>query len=215
MKIIKYIIIVLITIIMFNCTCIKPILPEGYNEVAQQSLETLKQLVTDQNYKQMGFEKPEEVYDAKLGNYLNDYIVRLDYLKDYKQTDKPDTFLTSTNSIIFPVLINERVCTSITLVYNNKNWEASSYGYANLIKMTVTQQRKLSKDFNLTPDAFFRVRVPAFNIVFLGHRNKDQLFLTPLIDTPELKFIVDVPIPANEVFATLAPLAFQHDELPR
>jgi hypothetical protein len=192
-----------------------PFVSEELREEASRALETFKKLVTEQNYKQMGFESLNEVALATLGEPIQDFMVRLDHLSKYQEGRDPNEILSPTNLFVFPVLVEEQVRSSIDIVGQEGTWEAVSFGAPNFIGVLTNQLMAQSKAQGLPTHHFFVVRVAAFNLVFLGNRADKELVLTPLVDTPEFKLEAGVPVPADKAFAALAPAAEKHDGLPR
>ena len=191
-----------------------PLLPEKFQAEALEALETLKKLITEENYKQMGFESLDEVAFATLGEPIQDFMVRLDHLKKYQKGSDPNKMLSATNLLVYPVLVRGQVRSSIKGVVEEGTWKSVSFGEPNYIKMVMSQLKKQSEEQKLPSSSFFIVRVPAFNLVFLGHRAEKELMLTPIMDIPEFRFKAGVSMSADTIFATLAPAAEKHEGLP-
>jgi hypothetical protein len=188
---------------------------EAADKAAAQSLKTLRKLITEQNYKQMGFESLEEAQNAALDNAIQDYAVDLASLKEFRTGDDPGKLLLRTRSLVYPVLVNGEVRTSITIAYRDKAWEAQSFGRSNFIKLLADRLAAQSKTQNLTRRDFFIVRVPAFNLVFLGYRMNRKFMLLPILHSPEYGISAGIPTPADIVFTRLRAAARSYDDLPR
>lgn len=187
---------------------------EEIQRVASEALVTFSKLVTKENYKQMGFESSEEVLMAKLGQPLQDFMVRLDQLKEYQPASDPDKLLSGGNQVVYPLLVTEQVRSSITIGEINGNWKAVSFGSPKFIKLSNTILTKSAEVTGISPSSYFVVRVPALNLVFLGYRIDNKLMLVPLLDAPHFGFKAGVSMEANEVFTTILPAAREHDGLP-
>lgn len=183
--------------------------------VAQRSLETFSQLITKDNYRQMGFESPEEVRSATLGTPIQDFMVQLDKLKKYESGSRPDELLTATSQVIYPVLVKGQVRSSITLSKTKESWQAVSFGSTNFVKLVSSTLMESSKVTELDYSSYFIVRVPSLNLFFLGFRSNNELMLVPLMDNNRLKFKAGVSMKAERVFSTILPDAKAHDGLPR
>lgn len=183
--------------------------------VALSSLDTLKQLVTRENYRQMGFDSPEEVRSATLGTPLQDFIVRLDRLKEYEPGRRPDELLTPTSQVIYPVVVNGQARSSITISKIKERWQAVSFGGPNFIKLVSTTLMESSKVTRLDYSSYFIVRVPSLNLFFLGFRSDNELNLVPLMDDARLEFKAGVGMKAERVFSAILPDAKAHNGLPR
>ena len=183
--------------------------------VAQRSLKSFSQLVTKENYRQMGFESPEEVHSATLGTPIQDFMVRLDRLKKYEPGSKPYELLTATSQVIYPVLVKDKVRSSITISKTKESWQAVSFGGPNFVKLVSSTLMESSKVTGLDYSSYFIVRVPSLNLFFLGFRSNNELMLVPLMDDTRLKFKAGVSMKAERVFSTILPDAKAHDGLPR
>lgn len=183
--------------------------------VAQRSLETFSQLITKDNYRQMGFESPEEVRSATLGTPIQDFMVQLDRLKKYESGSRPDELLTATSQVIYPVLVKDKVRSSITISKTKESWQAVSFGGPNFVKLVSSTLMESSKVTELDYSSYFIVRVPSLNLFFLGFRSNNELMLVPLMDDTKLKFKAGVSMKAERVFSTILPDAKAHDGLPR
>jgi len=192
----------------------KEMLIEQIQPIAQRSLKSFSKLITKENYKQMGFESPDEINNAVLGVPIEDYMVRLDTLKEYKVGSKADTLLTKTNQFIYPVLVKEKVRSSITISKIKEKWKAVSFGGSNFVKLVSNRLKDSSKATGLDISSYFSIRVPALNLFFIGYRTNRGLMLIPVIDDTRLKFKSGVSMKAEKVFSTILPDAKAHNGLP-
>jgi hypothetical protein len=183
--------------------------------VAQKALETFSQLVTKENYAQMGFDSTEQVRTATLGIPIQDFIVRLDTLKKYIPGSMPEELLTASNQVIYPVLVKDQVRSSITISKTKENWQPVSFGGSNFVKLASKTLMENSRETGLDHSSYFLVRVPSLNLFFLGYRSNTELMLVPLMDDKRLEFKAGVGIKAGQVFSAILPDAKAHDGLPR
>lgn len=183
--------------------------------VAQKAMETFGQLVSKENYRQMGFESPDEVQSATLGKPIKDFMVRLDELKKYEPGSKADVLLTETNIIIYPVLVKDKVRSSIIISKTDGSWQAVSFGGPAYIQSVSSTVLASSKATGLDYSSYFIVRIPSLNLFFIGFRSENVLMLVPLMDDARLKFKAGVSMKAEQVFSTVLPEAKAHDGMPR
>ncbi len=182
---------------------------------ALESLATFNKLVTKQkNYREMGFKSLNELKRMNLGEPLQVFIVRLDHLKKYKKGGDPNKMLSGGNHVIYPVLVNKQVRSSVTLAEVEKNWRAVSFGNPTLVKLLTKIRLDSAETSRLPLSSYFVVQVPALNFYFLGHRIDKKLLLTPLLDDPRFKFKIGVSMSADKVFTAILPAAKGHDGLP-
>lgn len=184
--------------------------------VAKESLATLSGLITKENFKQMGFESPEEVRTATIGAPLQEFIVRLDNLQKYQSGGNVIELLTPVNHVTYPVLVGGEVRSSFTMADVNGKWRAVSFGSPNLVRLLSKHRKESSKVTGLSDSSYFIVQVPSFNVYFLAYSDRDgKLMLIPLLDDNRFKFKAGAVMPAEEVFSSMAPVAREHDGLPR
>lgn len=173
-------------------------------QAAEEALKTLEKLVTAENYAAMGFASLGEVAQAQLGAPMTVYRVQLDHLRDYlpDQTD-PEELLVDINRLLYPVTVGEEVRSSLAIEGRREAWRGTDYGGPGLIK-AISQYRQGDDDFV--------VHVGFLGLYFVGQRNEDGLWLTPLLDDPDLGFVAGEPLAAAEVFRGLLSLAQQYKE---
>ena len=183
--------------------------------IAQKALKTFSRLVTKENYGRMGFEDPEEVRLATLGAPLQDFMVRLDKLKDYAPGGRLGELLTATDQVIYPVLVKGQVRSSITISKTGGSWQAVSFGGPNFMKLISGTLEENTKATRLDSLAYQVVRIPSLNLLFLGFRLNNELMFVPVTDNVRLKFRAGAGMKAENVFSAILPEARAHDGLPR
>jgi len=172
---------------------------------ATESLSTFRQLVNAQNYKELGFESPEEVANATLGEPIHVLVVSLNQLRQYEPGSDPNRLLTDFNQIHYPVVVGDQVRSAILVDQVNGKWKAGTFGATNLAKLIATA-RKGTQTSNPSQDVV--VEVPSLGLYFLGHRTEDsKLTLTPLTDYAVFGLRAGGAMPAEEVLAALVPAA--------
>jgi hypothetical protein len=73
----------------------------------------------------------------------------------------------------------------------------------------------VAKRKGIRESEFFQVRIPAFNLVFIGHTENNKLMLTSVTDAETFEIKGNVTRPAEELFLGLKPIAAQDKDLPR
>ncbi len=140
------------------------------DQAAQQSLDTLRRLVTTDNYQVMGFNALNEAQTAQLGDPMMVYRVQLDQLLAYEsQSDSeadPNSLLVDVNRKMYPVTFNGEVRSSIAVEGQAGGWTATDFGGPNLIKALAQYRR--------SPDDFV-VQIAFLGLYFVGERSDDGL----------------------------------------
>ncbi|MCZ7541545.1 MAG: hypothetical protein M5U29_16855 [Anaerolineae bacterium] len=171
---------------------------------AEEALKTLEKLVTAENYAAMGFASLDEVAQAQLGVPMTVYRVQLDHLREYTpgETD-PVALLVDVSRQLYPVTVGEEVRSSVAVEESREVWRGTDFGAPGLMK-ALSQYRQSDDDF--------AVHVGFLGLYFVGQRNEDGLWLTPLLDDPDLGFVAGEPLAVEEVFRALLPLAQEYKE---
>jgi len=172
---------------------------------ATQSLAVFRQLVNNQNYKELGFESVDEVANATLGDPLPVVFVRLDQLREYHEGTDLNGLLSQTNQMNYPVMARDQVRSSVVVEQVNGRWKTSTLGNGALAKLIVTARSGRANAAGPTQQAL--VHVAALSLHFLAERRENKWTLTPLTASPELNLAAGSAIPAEEVFTRLAAAA--------
>jgi hypothetical protein len=176
-------------------------------QAASKALSTLQKLVTEQNYKALGFSAPNEVKRAALAAPLPMSNIGLDRLKSYQAGQDVNALITASSETIYPVTVGGQVRSSVTVVKKGSGYTTASFGNAEIVKRL---SRYRSKNM---PNAL-AVRIPALSLYFLGNRIKNRLMLTPVAEDSRLPFRVGVAVPAEDVLKAVIPLAQAYNGLP-
>ncbi|MGI8990070.1 MAG: hypothetical protein ACR2I2_10870 [Bryobacteraceae bacterium] len=176
-------------------------------QAATNALATLRKLVSEQNYKTLGFASPGEVKTAALAPPLTIYNIGLDRLKSYQAGQDVNALLAPSSEIIYPVTADGQIRSSVTVVKKDNGFTTASFGNAEIVK-GLSRNRGAN-----SPDAF-AVRIPAFSMYFLGNRVANRLMLTPVSEDSRLPFRMGVAVPAEDVLKAILPLARDYNGLP-
>jgi hypothetical protein len=190
-----------------------PVSPDAQT-AATRALETLRKLVTADNARDMGFAEPGEAASATLGNPVRVQMVRLDALRQYQAGADPASLLTEANRIIYPVMVRDQVKSSVIVEGSGSEWKPSSFGGPHLVGQLARYRTDVTGRPNVAADSLTVVHVAALNLYFLGYRMDGRLMLTPLENHPDYKLEAGSSLPADQVFAVLAPIARNYNGLP-
>lgn len=156
-------------------------MPEAENtpeRAAARSLATLRQLSNEQTYRELGFESAAEAERTTLGEPLRVFFVRLDRLRQFAQGDSARELLTDANRYVYPVLVEGKPRSAVTVELLNGRWEAVGFGGA-AVAGEYAKLRELKAAGGRSD--FIAVQVPAMRLNFLGHgAGGSELMLTPL-----------------------------------
>jgi len=178
-------------------------MPQAEN-AAQSGIAVLRQLVTDQNFRDMGFDSRDQVDHAQIDQPWSLFNIGLDQLKTYQAGTNADALLQPSADTIFPVSVSGQVKSSVTVTHGDKGFTPSSFGSAPIVKELAKYRQS----------GAFVVRVPALSMYFVGTRVDGRLMLTPIIADPRLKAEVGVATPAQQIIEQLVPIANGYNGLP-
>ncbi len=89
---------------------------------AAQAPATFEELVTDENFRSLGFESKEEAKAAELGVPFPVVAVRLDELKRFKTGDDPLALLHPLRRAIYPITVKGQVRSGLTVHAKDGEW---------------------------------------------------------------------------------------------
>jgi hypothetical protein len=173
---------------------------------AQEGLVTFQKLVDAKNYAQLGFSSPEAAARATLGEPMQIFLIRLDKLQNFTGDTNPDTLLTDARRTLYPVELDKRVATSLTVTQRDDGWRATDFGNRSIAR-AVTRYRSDPGDFI--------VHAAALKLYFVGRRTEGRLMLIPVMHDERLGFRAGESIPAERVLATLQQAAQGYNGLPQ
>ena len=182
--------------------------------IAQASLATLVELASKDSAA-LGFASPGDAKRAELSLPLSDFIIGLDTLRTWQANMDPLSLLRPTGLVIYPVHVAGSVQSSITVKKQNGQWQAVSFGAPKQAANVAGNRERVAKRINVQPENIFQVRIPAFNLSFIGHIENGKLMLSPVNDSPQYGYLAGVPVAAEQVLGRLQPDAERDQGLPR
>ena len=174
-------------------------------EAAINAVSLLRKLVNEQNYKSLGFETVDEVKQARLGQPMEVYYLGLERMKSYQAGEDPNNLLTPSAELIYPVTVGGDVRTGVTIVHKEQGYESSSFGNADIVKRLAGYRRSAKE---------FAVRIPAFNLYFVGRPVNSHVLLVPIANNPRLKAQAGEATPLEVVVDQLRPYVDSYDGRP-
>ena len=177
---------------------------------AARGLETFRKLVTNENFKEMGFESMAEVSNASLGEPRHVFAVGLEQLKGFAPGGDANRLLTDANQELYPVMVGDQARASVTVEQRDGKWRATSFGSSRRSRQLAQASRSLTQ----SAEKPIIVHVQAFNLYFLGQRSDNRLMLTPLADYSSYNLRAGATASADDIFAALVPIAREYNGLP-
>lgn len=184
------------------------------NEVATKSIQLLRQLVTAENAKAMGFKSLEEARLAKTEPPIPVYMVQLDELRTYKKGDDVATLLRDLHQEIVPLSVNGQVRSSVIVEKVKNEWRPRSFGSPSLARLLSRAREAGAKTAGTPINSFFAVHIAALRTYFIAHWSGSSLLFTTVLDDAELNLAAGETIPADEALASLVPIAQRYNGLP-
>jgi len=175
---------------------------------ASKALKQLKQLVTKENFKSLGFDSLEEVASAELGPALPVLIVRLDELREYKEKGEPYKLLHLLPKVMYMVFVNNETRCGVEVEKRDEKWITSALGVAGPTRQYASAiLKQTEKDKAIW---FFLVKVQALNLTYLAYKTEEGVRLIHVRQQAEAKEKVESKT-AAEVLVDLVKQAKEHD----
>jgi hypothetical protein len=133
----------------------------------QTALETLRRMVTDQNYAQLGFAAPKDVAGATVDIPLRRYFVT-DGLRDFKEGNDPTALLHAGGEFLYPVRAAGKVRCFITMANRGSGWRGVSFGQAEIAQMLTGARDQHPGGPNIPVESYFAVDILPLSIFLLG-----------------------------------------------
>lgn len=182
---------------------------------ARQSLPTLAELAKGDNAARMGFAAPGDAEKSELAAPLSDFIVGLDDLRSWQPGTDPMSLLRPTGLVVYPVTTGGAVRSSVTLKKQDSAWQAVAFGAPAQSQAVAGARASVADKAKVAENKTFQVRIPAYNLVFVGYVDSGRLMLTPVVDTQRYGLSAGVAIAADQVFARIKPDAERDPGMPR
>jgi hypothetical protein len=182
---------------------------------ARQSLPTLAELAKGDNAARMGFAAPGDAEKSELAAPLSDFIVGLDDLRSWQSGTDPMSLLRPTGLVVYPVTTGGAVRSSVTLKKQDSAWQAVAFGAPAQSQAVAGARASVADKAKVAENKTFQVRIPAYNLVFVGYVDGGRLMLTPVVDTQRYGLSAGVAIAADQVFARIKPDAERDPGMPR
>lgn len=192
-----------------------PRVPIQARQAAEKGKNTLIELVKDddKHAQELGFASAAEAANTKLGNPYPVFFVALDKLKEWQPEDNSKKLLDlleKTDQIVFPLVVGNKIKSSLTVTQIGAGWRATEWGAKERIKLLddALDNARIS-EFN------FLVTIPALNMDILGDTTDGPLRVIPIRDDPRYRLMRMESISAEDFFVKLLPEAKAHDGNPR
>ena len=194
------------------------------SEAASKGVETFKLLVDEDNFRQMGFESLEEVDNIELAEFIPVATLSLNKLKTFKKGDLPaslvdnyepgdgrDALVDKVDEVIYPVLVDGEVRSSLVVTRGRDGWQVTSYGDDAFVKAMREVEDTIIADKELTYSDFSVAEVPAMYVAFTAYREDETLMLTPIYDSQEYDFKAGKTEPGEDLLVKLSDFAQDYD----
>ena len=168
------------------------------DEATRAGLDAFRELTQGENAASLGL-RPGEGANATLGQQYEVFTVGLDQLRQYRPGTPAASLLQSSPNVVFPILVNGQVRSSMTITRTEHGYVASEIGGGGMIQATARAAERTPGDF--------LVRVPALGLQFVGRREGERVMLTLTTPDPRLKLQPGAATPAEQVLPQLVPIA--------
>jgi hypothetical protein len=144
-------------------------------EDRDKALESLKRLVTDENFRDLGFDARGDVAGATLNVPFRRYFVTGTELRAFKDQDNPMSVIRDSGEWLFPVRAGNNVRCFITMADRGNGWRGVAFGQAEIAQGLTSMRAERSAANNLPAASFFAVDMTPFGSYLLGWRSDGRL----------------------------------------
>ncbi len=182
--------------------------------LAQKALGDLSQSARQVDLKSIGFENEKQVREAKIGVPIGDYTIHLNELKEYRPGRPAAEMLHATGRLLFPVEVNQKARSMVTLSLQQEAWVIESFGGQNQIQTITDLRKSIANSEGRSENELFQVRIPALQLAFIAVERGSEIYLSPLFDLTRYGLQKGKKYRAEEVLEKLIDEARQHNGLP-
>jgi hypothetical protein len=173
--------------------------------VAADSLKTFTQLVRPS--RTLGFQSPEEIASVTLAEPFPLFVVGLEDLQAYRTGADARSLFTDQHAVFYPLTVSGEVRSGMVVRNDNGVWKTSQFGRPVLATRAHAARARLVADRGVAIADVSLVEIPALSIRLLAHLEGGVMMVTPLYDVRGSDFRAGTAVRADDLFATLQPLA--------
>lgn len=149
----------------------------------------------------------------ELGTPKRDFIIRLDHLRAYKG-GTVDALLIDTKQVYYPVYVDKRPVSTVTMVHGKNGWAMTSVGETEITQKRQKAIGKSIKRFAKKDAEHFVVRIPSLSIEFTAFRNlAGEIQFASIIDNERYGLTAGEAEDAKAVLSRIVPHAREFKEL--
>ncbi|WP_139024875.1 hypothetical protein [Bradyrhizobium sp. STM 3843] len=185
--------------------------PAAATSAAAKSLDTFRSISnTPTQFKTLGLDAPGQASQASVGGAVVDYMIGLDSLRDWDGGD-PIKLLRPTGQFVYPITVDGKTKSSVTIAQVKGEWVAAAFGTANEARARSDLKENLTSQAPGGAQEFAQVRVPALRTTFMAFDGSDGLFFASLTSRPEFGLEPGKLEAASTVLRRLQPFAKRID----
>lgn len=170
-------------------------------EAARKAIQSLPQLITEANYRSMGFRSLDEVKSAQLGTASQRRTVSYDQLLKYQPGASLRSFFAGEEQVVYPVQVGGQARTTLAVSRRGNNWLISSIGDAYLAEL-----------FDTAGPSFEIISIPGLNMEFAGIAQGEEWTLIPAQDYPQLQLTRGSRVESATALPLIAAYAQEFDK---
>lgn len=188
---------------------------KDYEQVVQESLVTLRSLVSADNVQAMGFRSEKEVEQARVGVPIPLLLIQLDDLRAYQRGNNIHPIFKNYQQQLLPLSVDNEVRSSITLERKNQRLTAISYGSPTLARALSKVRDETAKQKNIPLQSFYAVHIAALRHYFIAYEDTaGKVMFVPILDDKELDLRAGRVIAAEDALVLLKTVAQHYNDLP-
>ena len=178
--------------------------PETVRAAAEKALAELSELITAENFRELGLEALGETTRLVPGEPMALYEIQLN---SATQAAAGETGrMPASRQVLVPIELDFQTRLGLVLSRELSDWKVVTFGNSRFTRRVAEVRRRTAEATGLPASAFALVSWPRLNAHFLGYEQAGIFKLAAAWTPAELKWEVGQSRPAVEAFALLAAL---------
>ena len=178
--------------------------PEAVQAAAEKALAELRELITAENFRELGLEALEESSRLAPGEPMAVYEIHLN--SPAKRTAHEVERIPAARQVLVPVELDSQTRLGLVLARETSGWKAARFGNSRFTQRVAQVRRQTAAATGLPISAFALVSWPRLNAHFVGYQQAGVFKLASAWVPGELQWDVGESRPATEAFGLLATL---------
>lgn len=186
---------------------------ETPREAANAAIEALQKLTNEENFQNLGFNSLKEVKELEVGDPIPLKGIAYNKLLNFEEGSPINTLFEKNKQFVFPLLFNEQVKTTVTVIKTDQGWVFNNFG-GTIYTEIITNKRIFSgwpDTLDVNIEDMNIISIPGLNIEMVGFNINNDWWLIPTFDNPKIKVKQYSKLPAKELMPVIKSYAIEFE----